>query len=183
MFMSKNNTRSKILKAAAYIVQSDGILNLTLEAAAEKAGVSKGGLLYHFPSKDALVAGMVQDPMQSYIDNIEKNVDQDTLQHRKGRWTRSFIKGTFEQRNPDKDMDAGLMAAATINRDLLKPIQDAYEQWQDHIDNDGLDPINATILRLAVDGLWFSEIFDLAPLEDDRRQRVLERLIQLTKED
>src|SRR5699024_8756689 len=129
------------------------------------------------------LAGMVQDPMQSYIDNIEKNVDKDTLQHRRGRWTRSFIKGTFEQRNPDKDMDAGLMAAATINRDLLRPIQDTYEQWQDHIDNDGLDPINATILRLAVDGLWFSEIFDLASLEDDRRKRVLERLIQLTKED
>ncbi|MFD0957309.1 TetR/AcrR family transcriptional regulator [Virgibacillus alimentarius] len=183
MFMSKNDTRSKILKAAAYIVQSDGILSLTLEAAAKQAGVSKGGLLYHFPSKDALVAGMVQHPMQNYIDNIEKNVDQDTLQHGRGRWTRSFIKGTFEQSNPDKHMDAGLMAAATINRDLLKPVQDAYEQWQDHIDNDGLDPINATILRLAVDGLWFSEIFELAPLEDDRRQRVLERLIQLTKEE
>ncbi|HLR68599.1 MAG TPA: TetR/AcrR family transcriptional regulator [Virgibacillus sp.] len=181
--MSKNDTRSKILKAAAYIVQSDGILSLTLEAAAKQAGVSKGGLLYHFPSKDDLVAGMVQHPMQNYIDNIEKNVDQDTLQHGRGRWTRSFIKGTFEQSNPDKHMDAGLMAAATINRDLLKPVQDAYEQWQDHIDNDGLDPINATILRLAVDGLWFSEIFELAPLEDDRRQRVLERLIQLTKEE
>lgn len=181
MFMSKNNKRSKILEAAAYVVQSDGILNLTLEAAAKKAGVSKGGLLYHFPSKDALVAGMVQYLMQNYIDSIGKNADQDTLQH--GRWTRSFIKGTFEQSNPDKHMDAGLMAAAVINRDLLKPIQDAYEQWQDHIDDDGLDPINATILRLAVDGLWFSELFELAPLEDDRRQRVLERLFQLTKEE
>src|SRR5699024_93338 len=112
-----------------------------------------------------------------------KNVDQDTLQHGRGRWTRSFIKGTFEQSNPDKHMDAGLMAAATINRDLLKPAQDAYEQWQDHIDNDGRDPITATIFRLAVAGLWFSEIFELAPLEDDRRQRVLERLIQLTKDE
>lgn len=174
--MSKNDTCSKILKAAAYIVQSDGILNLTLEAAAKRAGVSKGGLLYHFPSKDALVAGMVQYLMQNYMDNIEKNANQDTLLH--GRWTRSFIRETSEQSNPDKHMDAGLMAAAAINRSLLKPVQDAYEQWQDHIDDDGLDPINATVLRLAVDGLWFSEIFGLAPLGDDRRQRVLERLIQ-----
>lgn len=180
--MFKNDTRSKILKAATDVVLSDGILHLTIEAAAVQAGVSKGGLLYHFPSKDALVAGMVKYIMQNYIDNIEQNAEQDILQY--GKWTRSFIKGTFEQSNPDKHMDAALMAAATINPDLLKPIQDAYKQWQDHIEDDnGLDPINATIFRLAVDGLWFSEIFDLAPLEDDHRQRVLERLIQLTKKE
>jgi Transcriptional regulator len=32
---------------------------MTLEAVAARANVSKGGLLYHFPSKDALVLGMV----------------------------------------------------------------------------------------------------------------------------
>lgn len=179
--MSANDTRSKILEAAAFIIQSHGILSFTLEAVAKQAGVSKGGLLYHFPSKEALVAGMVEHLMQNYIKSIEKNADHDTLQH--GRWTRSFIRGSFEQSTPDKHMNAGLMAAAVVNRELLKPVQDAYKQWQDRINDDFLDPVNSTILRLAVDGLWFSEIFDLAPLERDHRQRVLERLIQLTKKE
>lgn len=176
--MSANDTRAKILEAAAYIIQTNGILSFTLEAVAKQAGVSKGGLLYHFPSKEALVSGMVEYLMQNYIEHIEKNARQDTLQH--GKWTRSFIRGSFESSTPDKHMNAGLMAAAVVNRELLKPVQDAYEQWQDRMNDDQLDPINSTILRLAVDGLWFSEIFDLAPLEKEHRQRVLERLIQLT---
>ncbi|WP_174614525.1 TetR/AcrR family transcriptional regulator [Virgibacillus ihumii] len=179
--MAKNDTRHKILEAASNIVQQDGILDLTLEAAAEQAGVSKGGLLYHFPSKDALIEGMVQHLMEGYAANMKKEADQDTAE--KGRWTRAFIKETFLQSTPSKNMDAGLMAAAAINPDLLKPIQDAYEKWQDNIENDGLNPVNATVLRLAVDGLWFSEIFGLAPLEKRQRELVLERLIQLTKEE
>lgn len=179
--MAKSDTRLKILEAASSIVQNDGILDLTLEAAAEQAGVSKGGLLYHFPSKDALIEGMVQHLMQNYATNIKKEADRDTVE--KGRWTRAFIKETFQQSTPDKNMDAGLMAAAAINPELLKPIQDAYEEWQQNIEQDGFNPINATILRLAVDGLWFSEIFSLAPLEKNERRLVLERLIQLTKEE
>lgn len=179
--MSADKTRSKILEASAYVIQTNGILSFTLEAVAKQAGVSKGGLLYHFPSKEALVSGMVKHIMQNYIENIENNADQDTSQH--GRWTRSFIRGSFEKSNPDKYMNAGLMAAAVVNKDLLKPVQDAYEQWQTRINNDEIDAIDSTILRLAVDGLWFSEIFDLAPLEKNHRQQVLERLIELTKKD
>ncbi|WP_077328657.1 TetR/AcrR family transcriptional regulator [Virgibacillus siamensis] len=178
--MAKNDTRYKILEAASSIVQEDGILDLTLEAAADRAGVSKGGLLYHFPSKDALIGGMVQYLMENYAASMQQEADQDPDE--KGRWTRAFIKETFQQSTPSKNMDAGLMAAAAFNPDLLKPVQDAYENWQQKIENDGFEPVNATILRLAVDGLWFSEIFGLAPLEKNRRAKVLERLIQLTKE-
>ncbi|MFF4615626.1 TetR/AcrR family transcriptional regulator [Nonomuraea jabiensis] len=38
---------------------SEGAEALTLEAVARRAGVSKGGLFYHFPTKQALVAAMV----------------------------------------------------------------------------------------------------------------------------
>ncbi|GAB4073764.1 TetR/AcrR family transcriptional regulator [Barrientosiimonas marina] len=179
--MSKQETQDKILEAAAGIVQSDGILDLTLEGTAKRAGISKGGLLYHFPSKDALIGGMIQHLMQRYKDFINQEASDDPSQQ--GKWTRSFIKGTFQQSSADESMDAGLMAAAGINPDLLKPVQEAYQGWQSNIEHDGLEPVNATILRLAVDGLWFSEIFGLAPLNETRRQRVLERLIQLTREE
>ena len=36
-----------------------GVPGLTLEAAARGAGVSKGGLLYHFASKEALLAALL----------------------------------------------------------------------------------------------------------------------------
>src|SRR5699024_10852775 len=131
ILMAKDATRANILQSAASIVQSDGILDFTLEAVAKHAGISKGGLLYHFPSKDALVSGMVHHLMQNYLDNTKENAEQDTTQ--KGKWTRSFIKETFQQSTPEHNTDAALMAAAAINPELLKPVQDAYEHWQQQI--------------------------------------------------
>ena len=45
-------TRKSILEAASRVTAREGALNLTLEAVAKEAGVSKGGLLYHFPAAD-----------------------------------------------------------------------------------------------------------------------------------
>ncbi|GAA1983433.1 TetR/AcrR family transcriptional regulator [Isoptericola halotolerans] len=52
--------RAKVLHAFAEILVTSGERSATLEAVAESAGVSKGGLLYHFPTRDALVDGLVQ---------------------------------------------------------------------------------------------------------------------------
>jgi len=51
--------RDRILEAADQLVAAQGASNLTLDAVAQAAGLSKGGLLYHFPSKDALLMGML----------------------------------------------------------------------------------------------------------------------------
>ena len=49
-------TRNALLDAAAEVVRVDGVSNLTLDRVAEVAGVSKGGLLYHYPNKQSLVS-------------------------------------------------------------------------------------------------------------------------------
>ena len=52
----RKSSREKILDAAAELVTEIGAGRLTLEAVAEKAGLSKGGLLYNFPTKEAAIA-------------------------------------------------------------------------------------------------------------------------------
>ncbi|WP_418276496.1 TetR/AcrR family transcriptional regulator [Isoptericola jiangsuensis] len=51
--------RAKVLRAFCDLLVDSGERSATLDAVAERAGVSKGGLLYHFGSKDALVEGVV----------------------------------------------------------------------------------------------------------------------------
>lgn len=51
--------RKLVLLAAIDIMRELGGEQLTLDLVAKKAGVSKGGLLYHFPSKEALVLAAV----------------------------------------------------------------------------------------------------------------------------
>ncbi len=52
--------RAKVLHAFASLLVENGERAATIEAVAERAGVSKGGLLYHFGSRDALVDGLLE---------------------------------------------------------------------------------------------------------------------------
>ncbi|WP_181350172.1 TetR/AcrR family transcriptional regulator [Thalassobacillus sp. CUG 92003] len=172
--MSRSSRKIDILHAASSIVRERGIFNLTLEAVAEQAGISKGGLLYHYPSKEALVQGMVEHLANNYSEKIANNAEADPKE--KGKWTRAFLDVTFKQSYQNKDMNAGLLAAKAVNSDLLDPIRDAYAEWQHEIEHDGLDPVKATILRLAIDGMWLSELFDIYQIEEEKKQEVYQTL-------
>ncbi len=52
--------RDRLLDAAEKVVARDGVNNLTLNTVAAEAGVSKGGLLYHFPHRRSLVDATMQ---------------------------------------------------------------------------------------------------------------------------
>src|SRR5580704_14136356 len=67
----KTDTRSRIIAAAEEVVLRDGVAHLTLEATAAEVGLSKGGVLYHFPTRDALVLGMVSTIIDDFDGDIE----------------------------------------------------------------------------------------------------------------
>ncbi len=47
-----------MIEAALRVIEDRGVHSLTLDAVAEEAGVTKRGLIYHFPSKSALILGL-----------------------------------------------------------------------------------------------------------------------------
>lgn len=164
----------EILNAASKVVADRGIFNLTIEAVAIEAGISKGGLLYHYPSKEVLVEKMVEHLAENYQEKIEKRANLD--QEEKGKWTRAYLDVTFNRTYQNKDMNAGLLAAKAINPELLAPIREVYSEWQEAVDKDEIDQILATIVRLAADGMWLSDLFDLHPIDAERKAKVYETL-------
>src|SRR5690606_17155565 len=56
----RENARQRILDAASQLVRKEGSAHLSLDAVAALAGISKGGLLYHFPNKTALLKAIVE---------------------------------------------------------------------------------------------------------------------------
>jgi hypothetical protein len=66
---------------------------------------------------------------------------------------------------PDREdrLGAAVIAAAAAEPALLEPLQVAADRWQSRLENDGLEPALATLLRLACDGLWLCDLFGLAP--------------------
>lgn len=54
------SAKDKILTAYETTLIKQGEKSATMDAVAKAAGVSKGGLLYHFPSKEAMAAGLIE---------------------------------------------------------------------------------------------------------------------------
>src|SRR5690606_6550579 len=58
--------RGELLDAAEELLSEQGSTALTLSAVADRAGVSKGGLLYHFSTKEALIKAMVERLIEEF---------------------------------------------------------------------------------------------------------------------
>lgn len=180
---AKAPTRQLILHSAYSLIVEEGVGQLTLHAVADRANISKGGLLYHFPNKNALIIGLIEDLFGRFnhrmLNDIKENGEHS------GRWAHAYIRTTFHsEENEDQELQisVGLLAALVNSPKLLQPAQNFYQEWQKNMEEDGIDPAIATICRLASDGLWFTDMFGLAPLTDkDLRERVLNILLQLSK--
>lgn len=131
-------------------------------------------MLYHFPNKDALILGMIEHLSNRFMEEFHQRAQGDS--HAKGKWTRAYVDASLNGDNNVNDLYAALSAAHFTNPEMLQRLQRDYSEIQNRIENDGLDPVRTTIVRLAMDGLWFSEMFGLAPPKGDVRQRIIEDL-------
>jgi AcrR family transcriptional regulator len=174
-----DETRQAILGAADRLVRTEGVARLTLEAVAQGAGVSKGGLLYHFPNKDALIAGMLDRLLEVFEADIERAAAADGGPAA-GRWLRAYVRASFALSDGDLAIGSALLAAVATKPELIAPARRRFAAWQERVVADGLDPALATVLRLAADGQWFADLFGLAPPAGDFRREVLAALLRLT---
>lgn len=180
---SRSATREALLRAASQVVLDKGVESLTLDAVAQQAGVSKGGLLYHFPNKDALIKGMVEQLIQDFEAVLKTEFDQDDAPGTPGQWVRAYIRATLRFSKQSLALIARLSSIATDSPNLFEAAKVYEQQSRQRIENSGLDPVKATIILLASDGLWLSEVFQIGILEEPRLTQVVETLLAMTRAD
>ncbi|MEX2275742.1 MAG: TetR/AcrR family transcriptional regulator [Actinomycetota bacterium] len=172
-------SRDKILTAACEVVRRDGTASMTLEAVAVEAGVSKGGLLYHFPSKDALQRAMVDRLVQDYAEAERAHVESDP--DPVGRSARSYVRAGTDTLH-SADVWLALVAALGEGPTLLEPWREYCAGWARADRTEGVDPVSAAIARLAADGLWFADVLGLEAVDPELRRDILLRLEAMTRE-
>ena len=179
---TRSATREKILQAAGQVVVDRGVDALTLDAVAKQADVSKGGLLYHFPNKNALIVNLGEQLLQNFEAALQSEFEQDDEPSTPGHWLRAYVRATERMSKESLALFARLSSILVeMPPDLLQSVE-AYEQrCQQHLEADGIDPVQATIIQLAIDGLWFSEVFQLITPHEERRTQVVETLLSMTR--
>src|SRR3954451_9455444 len=178
------DSRTRILDAAEAIVRARGVSGLTLERAAKEAGVSKGGLLYHFASKEALLTGLLARMSEWMQQDFEAAVASQP--EGPGRVGRAMLAWAFEltpeAMNERCDRAAAVFLAA-FHHDpaLLGPIRAVVARIRAAAAADGLPPGHAGVIMAAGDGLFMARIFGLyTPTAQERHDMhaALSRLLE-----
>jgi AcrR family transcriptional regulator len=67
--------KDEIFKAALRCFNQNGYHGTTIDAIAERAGISKGGFYHHFTSKKNLFIELFHTKVNSYFETLQQNVD------------------------------------------------------------------------------------------------------------
>lgn len=167
--------RKRILAAALKILRQGRFLTkFSLDTVAQEAGVSKGGLIHHFPSKEALLIAVTKQIVTDFEERVREGMAQEAA-GTPGRMLRSYIRAVLSD---EGEVLANISPVLLSYAGGIDGLGSRFDYWQEIMANDGIDTVTATKVRLTVDGLLYTEMIDDRPIDSDLRRKILERLLK-----
>ena len=182
--MARPSARPKMIEAALKVVDERGVTALTLDAVAEKAGVTKRGLIYHFPTKHALLTGIHEDLAarieQELVDVTGQEPEEATLLER----TRGYVRASLQS---SMTIEMRLIIEAGNDPDWVAPWERVYRRWfpEEGLPVESLDELalRCLVARMAADGVWGYEMLLSSPLTHAARERLVMKILAGLGED
>lgn len=148
--------RERVLDAYEALLITDGERAATLDATAKAAGVSKGGLLYHFGSKDDLTAGILARLDALTTADLERMAaaDEGPVAY--------YVRTSVME---DDALDRALIATSRLAQGGSAPAAEALRhtrrRWADLIRPQVRDQASLDLVMLLSDGLYFNNSLDV----------------------
>lgn len=148
--------RERVLDAFEGIVISEGERGATLDATARAAGVSKGGLLYHFASKEDLTAGLLA--------RLEELTTADLAQMAQAPDgpVAYYVRTSVME---DAALDRALIAVSRLAQGghgaAGDALRDVRRRWEEMIRPHVRDQTALDLVMLVSDGLYFNNSLDV----------------------
>ncbi|MHA6623829.1 TetR/AcrR family transcriptional regulator [Pseudonocardia sichuanensis] len=172
------NARDRVLDAYETLLIDHGGAAITLDAVAAAAGVSKGGLLYHFASKEALATGLLDRLRERSAADAEaiRSAPEGAVAY----YVRTSAPGGATPGGLTRTYLAVLRladgtAAGQAVRDALAVVDaDGYAALRDELH----DPVLAWLAQLVGDGLYLRTLTGTPLPPDLGVEELLERMRQ-----
>lgn len=169
----RSSTRDRIMEAATAVAQAVGPAHLSLDAVAEKAGVSKGGLLYHFPTKASLIKAIIE----RHLETVERSagLEGDAAPPDGCSVALALIRSFCSTPASKPGGAEGFLAAMAETPDLLEPVRAHNQRMVDCL-RKSREPEVALMTFLVVEGLRFLQIFDANPITATETEQIFATL-------
>lgn len=168
------NNCARILDAARRIVEERGTARLTIEAVATEAKLSKGGVIYHYGSKRALLEALRDEALA----DMGARFAEQRADHADGAlaaWLRAHHASTAAP----PALGAAVFANAAEAPEMLDPVRKFMRESLAQVLDEAGDPELARLLFIATVGIRLNEMFDLIGFAPGEQDRLEARLVEL----
>ncbi|MFC4314159.1 TetR/AcrR family transcriptional regulator [Steroidobacter flavus] len=170
---TNSSRREQLLNAAARLILEKGAGNLTLEAVCNAAHVSKGGLLYHFDSKTALLEALVDDLTAQLAREVDEQLCSDSVEGVAG--ARAYLRAIAQMGELPRTQQLckALTFICAAHPEYADRIRERVGErsrlgWSKQM------PLEELHLRLLADGLWLADLYGSYQITSERRVELLE---------
>ena len=169
--------RDHVLTSAIALIEEHGLNAVSLESVADRAGISKGGLMYHFPTRQALLLGIVnalaadwERQLQELAGGPADSVDDDTR-------LRAYVLSMATSVTRAELM---LTLEATQNPDLGDAWQPVLARWAPGVSDTATEAGRRRYLKmLAAEGMWLHDALDPRAMTAEQRTAMTEAILDL----
>ena len=170
--------RRALLDQAARITLEQGLSKVTFQAVADAVGVTKGGVMHHFATKNALILEVFHDAMAKFEAEVDTAMAKDPVRY--GSFTRAYIDATISLGEKGQ---AEVHSQATLYVLMLgdSELRELWAEWSNqqlkkHEPTDNTETL--CMARLVADGIWLS---DFSGIDIVDKQSLRDRLIKMTQ--
>lgn len=179
-----------------HLIRSGGVPAVTLSAVCRVVGLSKGGLVHHFPSKDALIDAFLDRAASQYRAWISLHLSE--IPVGRGRWAMAWLGLLLGESRPEMAFNASVLEGRAVDEFsddqctavMLALIQLAgrhsmakslFDHLFDCLRKDGLSLDLATTLLVTMDGFWLQSVIESPAELPARSARLLRQLRKLVR--
>lgn len=172
-------SKEAILDAAESVALELGVAHMTLDSVAARANVSKGGLLYSFPNKDALLKGLLDRMLAQMAAlrntiraELPENVDNELLVEIKTIQSMASVHNA--------KFSVALLAAVANQQKLISVFRaDLSERFFGHVTKTNF--LRSAILFYSALGMHFHTLLGVSMLDEELKNKIFGELCRLVE--
>lgn len=156
--MKRNESRERILDAFEDVLISDGERSATVEHVAERAGVTRGALVYHFASKEEMIDAFIER-----LGRAGNEASAQLIAAPEGAVERYILSAAPPMSALDKTLLAATRLAYSTRPAVVELLQELHRQWVRVLTHVTGDAALARLVLLVGDGVLFHSVLTGEP--------------------
>jgi AcrR family transcriptional regulator len=169
-------SRNAALEAAIAIIARDGPGRLTLDAIARESGLSKGGVMHQFRTKEAVLKALLERQM-AHFEEFSTEFMAKVSGTSANPNLATQLATIREAATSPNSAALALVAAMVENPRLMALPREREMERMAAIREEAADPDLAMLRWAGAMGLLLSSLFGMSPLSKDEHGRLFARLV------